>query len=252
MSVRSRIAAGVCACCGSETEDYELIAEGDVRMCRAGGVPERAPRREGGTRVICKACADKRCADCKDCTCQHKGSGVRHRLVAERHYDAVTSLTTTTREEFRSALATFLTARLDEKQAKAQRILEAVWPTQVYVTPSMDSGQPVDGEPTGSVAVAEHGPKAFVRLWNPNSAIGAGVEHGWNVHETAVEVWSRDIAHETLREVEATRELVRLAERAHDYHETFMNGFGSAMEQVLRLYAAAHADHPDYLHEWRP
>ncbi len=55
-----------------------------------------------------------------------------------------------------------------------------------------------------------------------------------------------------LAEVEARREVVRLAERAHDYHETFMNGFAAAMEGALRLFAQAHANHPDYREEWRP
>ncbi|MEU5036573.1 DUF6221 family protein [Streptomyces rubiginosohelvolus] len=55
-----------------------------------------------------------------------------------------------------------------------------------------------------------------------------------------------------LREVEAKRELIRLAEAAHDYHETFMSGFAAEMEKALRLFAVAYADHPDYRDEWRP
>lgn len=55
-----------------------------------------------------------------------------------------------------------------------------------------------------------------------------------------------------LAEVEAKREVVRLAERAHDYHETFMNGFAAAMEHALRLFALPYADHPEYRDEWRP
>ena len=55
-----------------------------------------------------------------------------------------------------------------------------------------------------------------------------------------------------LREVEAKRELVRLAERAHDYHETFTSGFASALEGTLRLFALAYADRPGYREEWRP
>lgn len=31
---RDRIRRGRCACCGMETEDFELIAEADIRMCR--------------------------------------------------------------------------------------------------------------------------------------------------------------------------------------------------------------------------
>jgi hypothetical protein len=56
-----------------------------------------------------------------------------------------------------------------------------------------------------------------------------------------------------LREIEAKRDLLRLAERAHDYHETFMNGFASALEGTLRLFALAYADRPGYkAEEWAP
>jgi hypothetical protein len=55
-----------------------------------------------------------------------------------------------------------------------------------------------------------------------------------------------------LREIEAKRDLLRLAERAHDYHETFMNGFASALEGTLRLFALAYAGRPGYREEWRP
>jgi hypothetical protein len=55
-----------------------------------------------------------------------------------------------------------------------------------------------------------------------------------------------------LRDIEAKRDLLRVAERAHDYHETFTSGFASALEGVLRLFAVAYAEHPDYRAEWRP
>ncbi|GHB55242.1 hypothetical protein GCM10010331_48820 [Streptomyces xanthochromogenes] len=55
-----------------------------------------------------------------------------------------------------------------------------------------------------------------------------------------------------LADVEAKREVLRVAAAAHDYFETFTSGFGAAMEQVLRLLALPHADHPDYRDEWRP
>lgn len=55
-----------------------------------------------------------------------------------------------------------------------------------------------------------------------------------------------------LRDIEAKRQLLRVAERAHDYHETFTSGFASALEGVLRLFAAAYAEHPGYREEWRP
>lgn len=55
-----------------------------------------------------------------------------------------------------------------------------------------------------------------------------------------------------LAEVEAKREVVRLAIRANDFGPTFMHGFGAAMEQALRLLALPHATHPDYRETWRP
>jgi len=55
-----------------------------------------------------------------------------------------------------------------------------------------------------------------------------------------------------LREIDAKRDLLRLAERAHDYHETFTSGFASALEGTLRLFALAYADRPGYREEWRP
>ena len=55
-----------------------------------------------------------------------------------------------------------------------------------------------------------------------------------------------------LREIAAKREVIRLAERAHDYHETFMNGFASALEGVLRMYAVAYEHRPGFQEAWRP
>lgn len=53
-----------------------------------------------------------------------------------------------------------------------------------------------------------------------------------------------------LTDIEAKREVVRLAERAHDYHESFMNGFAAALEQTLRMFARAYRDHPDFDPAW--
>jgi hypothetical protein len=55
-----------------------------------------------------------------------------------------------------------------------------------------------------------------------------------------------------LAEVAAKRDVIRLAERAHDYHATFLSGFAAAMEDALRKFALAYADHPDYRPEWAP
>lgn len=55
-----------------------------------------------------------------------------------------------------------------------------------------------------------------------------------------------------LREIDAKRDLLRVAKAAHDYHETFTSGFASALEGTLRLFALAYADRPGYREEWRP
>jgi hypothetical protein len=63
------------------------------------------------------------------------------------------------------------------------------------------------------------------------------------------------VAHDparVLREIDAKRNLLHLAERAHDYHETFTSGFASALERTLRLFALAYADRPGYREEWAP
>lgn len=72
-----------------------------------------------------------------------------------------------------------------------------------------------------------------------------------NVKDQSEHIAEHDPAR-VLRDIEAKRDLLRLAERAHDYPETFMNGFASALEGTLRLFAAAYADQPGYLEEWRP
>jgi hypothetical protein len=67
-----------------------------------------------------------------------------------------------------------------------------------------------------------------------------------------VDHWARHDPARVLAEVNAKREVVRLAERAYDYHGTFMNGFASALVHALRLFALPHAGHPDYRPEWAP
>jgi Family of unknown function (DUF6221) len=132
-----------------------------------------------------------------------------------------------------SALVEFLNARLDEDEQLARLACAG------------ESGAPPDVLADGQTPIpwrADHGNVWAEGRHSVATARGNGVAMHIARHDPA----------RVLREVEATRELVRLAERAHDYHETFMNGFGAAMEQVLRLYAAAHSDHPDYREEWRP
>jgi hypothetical protein len=54
-----------------------------------------------------------------------------------------------------------------------------------------------------------------------------------------------------LREIDAKRELLRLAVAAHDYHETFLNGFAARMEGALRLFVLSYTRRPGYREEWR-
>lgn len=56
----------------------------------------------------------------------------------------------------------------------------------------------------------------------------------------------------TLRKVEATREVVKVYERACDHYAVFTSGFAAAMEDVLRMFAVAYDDHPDFEESWRP
>jgi hypothetical protein len=89
-----------------------------------------------------------------------------------------------------------------------------------------------------------------LRAWLPTMSHESWDE-ARNVWNDAVHIAEWDPAR-VLREIDAKREAIRLAERAHDYHETFMNGFASAMEGALRLFGLAYADRPGYRMEWRP
>lgn len=53
-------------------------------------------------------------------------------------------------------------------------------------------------------------------------------------------------------DVAAKRELLRVAEAAADFAPTFTTGFAAKLEGVLRRFAVAYADHPDYRPEWAP
>lgn len=55
-----------------------------------------------------------------------------------------------------------------------------------------------------------------------------------------------------LAEVEAKRELLRVAAAAADFAPTFTSGFAAMLEGVLRLFAVAYDGHPSYRAEWRP
>ncbi|WP_354596090.1 DUF6221 family protein [Streptomyces sp. JL1001] len=73
-----------------------------------------------------------------------------------------------------------------------------------------------------------------------------------NVPFAYVDHIARHSPEHVLAEIDAKRSLLELAERARDYHETFVNGFAAALEKTLRLHAVAYADHPDYRDTWRP
>lgn len=121
-----------------------------------------------------------------------------------------------------------------------------------------------------SAALAASGPKARFTQWDlsewhgreePHSLIGqgtAGQPYALG-HFTSSPIPTVQAAHiarhdpaRVLAEVEAKREVIRLAERAYDFAPTFTTGFASAMEQALRMFAQPFAGHPDYREDWRP
>lgn len=128
-----------------------------------------------------------------------------------------------------SDLTEFLRARLDEEAVRAGKATRGPWRAD------LDEDLVLAGD------------DVIARMWDFNRA-GTAVQCAADtmlvtVHADPVRV---------LAEIEAKREVVRLAERAHDYHETFMNGFSAAMEEALRLFALPYAAHPDYQPEWAP
>lgn len=128
-------------------------------------------------------------------------------------------------------LVEWLRTQLDEDAARAQRMIDAVWPQVVHVMPTADTGD----APQGSVSAAPGVPKRYQRMWD-----GGAFEHGWVVHESAVEVWSRQLGEQSLREVAAKRAIVDLLEDPIE------------ADQAARLLASAYADRPGYREEWRP
>jgi hypothetical protein len=81
--------------------------------------------------------------------------------------------------------------------------------------------------------------------------VAVGPWSGQMLDEVRAHIAAHDPAR-VLREIEAKRDLLRLASAAHDYHETFTSGFASALEGTLRLFALAYADRVGYREEWRP
>ncbi|MFJ9887192.1 DUF6221 family protein [Streptomyces sp. NPDC091287] len=82
--------------------------------------------------------------------------------------------------------------------------------------------------------------------------IGSGMSGGGAHTEEVAQHVVHHAPARVLAEVDAKREVLRLASAAHDYYETFMSGFAAEMEKALRLFAVAYADHPDYKNTWRP
>ncbi|MEU9400573.1 DUF6221 family protein [Streptomyces sp. NPDC048242] len=126
-------------------------------------------------------------------------------------------------------LVQWLPAQLDEEERIARAAAEETHP----------EWSPGDKNLSSQVSTAEYGDPVVVGPWD---YLDWDVRQHIAVHDPA----------RVLREIEAKRELLRLAERARDYPETFMNGFASAAEQVLRRFALAYADRPGYREEWRP
>ena len=133
-------------------------------------------------------------------------------------------------------LVEFLAARLDEDEARAHAMLDAVWPAEVWVQPRTDTGD----APQGCVSVRHDGPKAYLRIWD-----GGEVEHGWTVPASAAPVWSAEVARAELAEVDAKRRIV----------DEWRRGDSDEMRETAwlpRLLALPYADHADYREEWRP
>jgi hypothetical protein len=127
-------------------------------------------------------------------------------------------------------LVVWLRTQLDEDEARAMAAPRGPWSVQV-------SGSIVDAD-GGRVIPSVGGALDGRAVRWPEGPV---VEH----------VVGHDPAR-VLREIDAKREVVRLAERAHDYAPTFTSGFAAALEGVLRMYAVAYADRPGFREEWRP
>lgn len=136
-----------------------------------------------------------------------------------------------------SDLIDFLQARLaaDEATARAAAFYED------------GAEHDVQGPPGTWVLLAD---QEFFGAGHPGGVIGPRIGHV-NSAVQGRHIVRHDPAR-VLVELQAKREVLRLAARTHDYHESFMNGFASAMEGALRMFAQAYADHPDYREDWRP
>ncbi|MEU1445482.1 DUF6221 family protein [Streptomyces mirabilis] len=111
-------------------------------------------------------------------------------------------------------------------------------------------GQQIDEDEEAARATAEE----FGAVWTV-AMEGVQSDKGADVVDEPNSPYAHIARHDparVLREIEAKRDLLRVAEAAHDYHETFVTGFASALEGTLRLYASAYKDRPGYRSEWTP
>lgn len=125
-------------------------------------------------------------------------------------------------------LVPWLHGQLDAREKLARAAAEAV--------------EGADWSPRGDGGVAARGPRGLTVALGPDGYMAPAVEDHIAEHDPA----------RALAEISAIREVIYLAERAHDYHETFLNGFGSAMAGAVRLFAVRYADRPGYKETWRP
>lgn len=153
-------------------------------------------------------------------------------------------------EQHVSDLIEFLRARLDEDERNARDHL------------CLNCGNPVVplGSALGITGYTHEGGRANAQgVW----------EQGWEGQRCPGKIVGAEPVQNPARvlaEVEAKREVVRLAVQARrnaDLPEAefavgpsgatyFVNGFAAAMEHAVRLFAQANSDHPDYRPEWAP
>jgi hypothetical protein len=135
-------------------------------------------------------------------------------------------------------LVDFLRARLDEDEQAARAATSGPWrhnPNKHWRKPGTSwFEEAVFSGPDGAAATC---------------VAGTGETDDRQSMADASHIARHDPAR-VLAEVDAKRDVIRLAERAHDYHATFLSGFAAVMEDALRKFALAYAYHPDYKPEW--
>lgn len=146
-------------------------------------------------------------------------------------------------------LADWLLAQLAADEQVARLMADATWPESVHVTADTEAVV------NGSVSVAPGTSKRYKRIWD-NSI----VDDGWVVHESAVEVWSKDVAARVLADIDAKRRIVERAQFVdnhgpavdHDRAMDMTTGASAALRDVLKLLALPYAGRDGYQKRWRP